>query len=59
VHKFTISKAGTHVFSVSQKGKRMFQRDEEYDYSAGRMFLLKFKGASLDDGFEFIDGAAE
>jgi len=47
--------AGKHNFIVSQIDERMFPRNSGYVYSASIMKLVKFKGSSIEDGFEMIE----
>ena len=48
--------AGRHTFSASQIDKRMFPNNSGYSYSPCHLMLVKFKGSSLDYGFEYIQG---
>jgi hypothetical protein len=52
--KMTISKGGKHTISVSQRGERMFDRDEDYKYSCARVIISSLSGGS--DGVKYIKG---
>ena len=57
--RVTIGRSGTHTFSVSHKGERMFPRNSGYQYSNSRLFLIRLNGAGLSDGVEYIKGTKD
>lgn len=56
---FKVDEAGQHTFTLAQLGERMVPRDIEYQYSDGRLFLVRLEDGqdpTNDQAIQYIAG---
>ena len=53
-----IDEPGVHTFSIAQMGERMVDRDSKYEYSDGRMIIMRLNGQDPTnlEAVEYIAG---